>query len=86
MIKKLFYIASLLNVAQLIFCSYLAVKECDYVLISCIAIIAGIFVQVGLYIHYKYLQNRDVTIQTPPNGETPGTLGRIFGIGVLLIG
>lgn len=87
MVRILLYITSLINLAQIVFYGYLSAINDDYdgMFLLFIAIIAGILVQIGLYVHYKYLQNN---IQTPskPNGEQPGALGRILGIGVLFIG
>lgn len=87
MVRILLYITSLINLAQIVFYGYLSAINDDYdgMFLLFIAIIAGILVQIGLYVHYKYLQNN---VQTPskPNGEQPGTLGRILGIGVLFLG
>ena len=87
MTRILLYITSLINLAQIIFYGYLSVEHADYdgMFLLFIAIIAGILVQIGLYVHYKYLQN-NIPIPSKPNGEQPETLGRVLGIGVLLLG
>ncbi len=88
MIRILLYIAGVLNLSQLIILVSLAITGNNYegVLMLIISCIAGLFVQIGLYIHYKYLSNREIILKDPPNGEQPATLGRILGIGVLLVG
>ncbi len=87
MTRILLYITSLINLAQVVIFGYLSIINADYygMYSLFIAIIAGISVQIGLYVHYKYLQN-NIPIPSKPNGEQPKMLGRIFGIGVLLLG
>lgn len=88
MIRILLYIISLINVAQAVFCGYLAITNADYdgMFLLFVSIIAGILVQIGLYVHYRYLQNTDEAVFTPPNGDKPNKLGQVFGIGILMLG
>lgn len=90
-VKVLFCVVCLLNIAQIIeiysiyyYGTYIYYGE-YFRLSLLIATLAGILVQIALYIHYKYLCNRTV-ILSKPNGEKPGTLGCILGIGELFIG
>ncbi len=88
MIRILLYIIGLLNISQIGLCGYFSITDADYegLFLLYAAIIAGILVQIGLYVHYKYLQNIDTVIKKQPNGEKPEILGCVFGIGVLLVG
>ena len=86
-IKILLVVAGLLWIAQLISIAIYNQQEYFYIpLISYVGIIVGLFVLLGLFIHNKYLQDRNITITRAPNGKKPGTLGRVLGIGVLMIG
>ena len=82
-IKVFLYIVAVLNILQLI---TLDLSEDFLVLLAFISFMAGIFVLLGFLIHNKYLQNRNITITSKPNGEKPNTLGRVLGIGVVIIG
>lgn len=83
MVRILLYIASLLNLAQVVLALYLSIiNEYTFFLsFLFVAIIAGILVQIGLYIHYEYLQN-NISIPSKPNGDKP----KILRIGVWFLG
>lgn len=87
MIKILLYVIGLINIAQVVLCGYLSVTDTDFegMFLLTIAIFAGLLVQISLYVHNKYLHN-SIPILSKPNGEQPGTLGRVLGVGVLFIG
>lgn len=88
MIKILLYITGVLNISQLLFLTYslLTANYYENLLLLLISCAAGVLLQIGLLVHHKYLSNREISIKEPLNGEQPGTLGRVFGIGVLLVG
>ncbi len=88
MIKILLYIIGILNISQLLFLTYSLLTANYYgpLLLLLISCAAGVFLQIGLFIHHKYLSNREISIKGPLNGERPDTLGRVLGIGILLVG
>ena len=89
MVRIFLYVVLLLNVLQLPFCvhTFATTKLDELTLIAQLsACIAGLLCLLALYVHHKYLSNRSVVISTPPNGDTPSSLGTFFGIGFILVG